>query len=95
MTNFEMVCVTTVQLESLVKRAIKESLEEQQNPPQKEYHSFYLSREEVSKLLKISHSTLYNWIREGKIKAYGLGSKVYFKQSEIETLLVPLKSQKQ
>ena len=44
------------------------------------------------KLLKISPGTLYNWTNQGKIRAYGLGAKIYYRQSEIESLLVPLKT---
>ena len=95
MKNLEMVCVTTKQLENLVKRAVKESLQEEKPFQKKDCQNDYLNREEVIQLLKISPSTLYNWTSQGKVRAYGLGSKVYYKQSEIESLMVPLKNRVQ
>ena len=93
MKNLEMVCVTTEQLENLVKRAVRESLQEE-NPQQKsDRQNDFLNREEVIQLLKISPSTLYNWTTQGKVRAYGLGAKVYYKQSEIESMMVPLKTE--
>jgi predicted DNA-binding transcriptional regulator AlpA len=92
MKKLEMVCVTTEQLESLVKCAVKESFLEG-NPQRKcDRQNDFLNREEVMKLLKISPGTLYNWTNQGKIRAYGLGAKIYYRQSEIESLLVPLKT---
>ena len=93
MKNLEMVCVTTEQLENLVKRAVRESLQEEKPILGKDCKSDYLNREEVIQLLKISPSTLYNWTTQGKVMAYGLGSKVYYKHSEIESLMVPLKTE--
>lgn len=50
----------------------------------------YLTRTEVSELLKCDLSTVHNWTKKGKLKAYGLGNRVYYKRSEIENGLLPL-----
>lgn len=50
----------------------------------------YLTRAEVAKILKCDLSTVHNWTVKGKIKAYGLGGRVYYKRSEIESVLVPI-----
>ncbi|AWV96713.1 helix-turn-helix domain-containing protein [Arcticibacterium luteifluviistationis] len=42
-----------------------------------------LSREETAKLLQINLSTLWSWTKKGKLTSYGIGSKVYYKYSEI------------
>ena len=42
-----------------------------------------LTRNETAKLLKISLSTLWHWSKDGRLKAYGLGNRVYYKKSEI------------
>ncbi|SDE48431.1 helix-turn-helix domain-containing protein [Riemerella columbipharyngis] len=44
----------------------------------------YLTRKEVCELLDINLSTLHRWMKKGKITAYGLGNRVYFKRKEIE-----------
>ena len=50
----------------------------------------YLSRIEVKNLLKIDLSTLWSWTKKGKLKAYGIGNRVYYKRSEIEANLIPI-----
>lgn len=42
-----------------------------------------LSREETSKLLKVSFTTLFNWNRNGKLEAKKLGNKVFYLKSEV------------
>ncbi|WP_228850795.1 helix-turn-helix domain-containing protein [Aegicerativicinus sediminis] len=51
----------------------------------------YLTRHEVTKLLKISLATLHNWTNKGYLKAYQIGGRVYYKHSEIESSLTELK----
>lgn len=50
----------------------------------------YLTREEVSKLLKISLSTIHNWNKEGILQPYQIGGRVYFKASDIESSMIKL-----
>lgn len=42
-----------------------------------------LTREETCKFLKIDSSTLWAWTNKGKVKAYGIGSRRYYKRSEL------------
>lgn len=44
---------------------------------------FLLSRRETWELLKINESTLNRWVKSRKLIPHYLGSKVYFKRSEI------------
>jgi excisionase family DNA binding protein len=50
----------------------------------------YLTRNEVSELLKVDLSTVHNWTKRGKLKSMGIGSRVYYKRSEVEQALQPL-----
>jgi excisionase family DNA binding protein len=50
----------------------------------------YLTRNEVADLLKCDLSTLHNWVKKGKLKPYGIGSRIYFKRNEIDEVLIPL-----
>jgi excisionase family DNA binding protein len=50
----------------------------------------YLTRNEVSELLKCDLSTLHNWVKKGKLTPYGIGNRIYFKRSDIENTLVCL-----
>ena len=54
-----------------------------------------LTRNEVSKLLKCNLGTLHNWVKKGKLMPYGIGNRVYFKCSEIESVLIPLGKEKE
>lgn len=73
-------------LKSIIRAEIQK-LEEVINLPQQED---YLSRKSVAKMLQVDLSTLHNWVKRGKLKSYGIGSRVYFKRTEVEQALKPL-----
>lgn len=47
----------------------------------------YLTRNEVKKLFQVSFPTIHNWTNKGIIKPYHVGKKVYYKRSELESVL--------
>lgn len=51
----------------------------------------YLSRSEVARLLKITTATLDRWTDQGKLKRYGLGARIFYKRSEVESSLIWIK----
>ena len=50
----------------------------------------YLTREEVSELLKISLSTIHNWTKRGILQPYQIGGRVYYKARDIESSMIKL-----
>lgn len=54
----------------------------------------YLTRKEVSELLKCDLSTLWLWSKKGKLKPYGIGNRTYYKRNEIELAIVDLSRKK-
>ena len=52
------------------------------DPPQ------YLTRKELSEVLKVSVVTLIDWDKKGIIKPYRLGNLVRYKRGEIEQALI-------
>lgn len=52
----------------------------------------YLTRNELKDLLKVDLSTIYHWTKKGKLKAYSIGHRVYYKRHEVEQILLPLNS---
>lgn len=54
----------------------------------------FLTRTEVSELLKCDLSSVHNWTVKGKLKAYGIANRVYYKRSELEEAIIPLSSKK-
>lgn len=61
-------------------------------PQKQEIQSDYLSRKEVSKLLKITLPTLHDWTKQGILKSYKIGTRVLYKETEVKQTLerVPL-----
>ena len=43
--------------------------------------------EDTTAFLRINRSTLWKWTKERKVTAYRIGSKKYYKRSEVQTVL--------
>ncbi len=69
-------------------RAIVEKVISEFNSKQEEK---LLSSKEVCSILRISIPTLRSYCKAGKINKLMVGSKVYFKKSEIDNAIVQLK----
>jgi predicted DNA-binding transcriptional regulator AlpA len=69
-----------------VKGIIKEALK---NLTPKEPDSL-ISRKEASEYFGVDLSTIHNWSKSGKLKPFGIGSRVYFKMSDIEKSLIAI-----
>ena len=50
----------------------------------------YLTRKEVSKILKVSLVTLSDWNKKGVLKPYRLGNLIRYKTTEIEESLIAI-----
>jgi len=50
----------------------------------------YLTRNEVTELLKISLPTLWRWTKENKLQSYFIGSRVLYKTDEVHNSLTRL-----
>tara|TARA_B100000809_G_C14994134_1_gene479089 strand:- start:383 stop:664 length:282 start_codon:yes stop_codon:yes gene_type:complete len=50
-----------------------------------------LTRTETCKYLQIDSSTLWAWTNKGKVFAYGIGNRRYYKKAELLESLKPLK----
>ena len=50
-----------------------------------------LTREQACEFLQINSSTLFHWQNKGKVQAYGIGSRRYYKKAELLECLTPLK----
>lgn len=64
----------------------------QQPPPVQIEGVNLLTRQEACDFLKIDSSTLWHWTNKGKVKAYGIANRRYYKKSELLECLKPLKS---
>lgn len=70
-------------LEAIEQCLIELKHEFQPNEPEE-----LMTRNEVADYLKISTTTLWHWTNKGRLIAYGIGARVYYKRSEIEKSLI-------
>ncbi|MDP3352975.1 MAG: helix-turn-helix domain-containing protein [Flavobacteriaceae bacterium] len=80
------------QLQEMIDTSIKNGIQNQQKEFQfKNEQEELLTREETCQFLKIDSSTLWAWTNKGKVKAYGIGARRYYKRSELMECLTLLK----
>ncbi|WP_340114856.1 helix-turn-helix domain-containing protein [Maribellus mangrovi] len=83
--------VTPEQLQQAIIDGVKEQLDELKKNFQLKEPTEFLTRNEVKDMLKVDLTTIWNYTNKGKLKAYGIGNRVYYKRNEVEAALKPLK----
>ena len=84
--------LTVEQLQQLIGTSVRNGIQELQKELQSKDNSEELmTRDETCKFLKIDSSTLWAWTNNGKVKAYGIGTRRYYKKTEIMECLTLLK----
>ncbi|MBP0903557.1 helix-turn-helix domain-containing protein [Mariniflexile gromovii] len=73
-------------------KALKNELKEIKDNFKPKEQSIYLSRKEVSTMLKIDVSSCHNWTKKGILQAYQIGGRVYYKREEVEAAIVKLQN---
>lgn len=92
MTNS--ILLQNVSLESLtdlIKEGVKSQLDDFKNNLNTHNPDELLTREQTCEMLQIDSSTLWHWTNKGKVKAYGIGNRRYYKKAELIECLTPLK----
>lgn len=82
--------VSPEELHNIVIDGVKTCLKDLGRYLQPKQDNDLLTREEAAKKLKISISTLNNWVSKGILQTYGIGGRVYLKNNEIEQAIVQL-----
>lgn len=77
------------ELEHLIDHSVEKAISRFQSTPQ-EPKEDYLTRQETADFLKIDLSTLYHWTKKGKLVSFGLGGRVYYRRSQVESALKPI-----
>ncbi len=90
MENIQFIQTTPERLKEEIIKGVEERLERLEKNFQPKKPIELLTRNEVKDLLKVDLSTIHNWTKKGKLKAYGIGNRVYYKRHEIEANLTPL-----
>lgn len=74
----------------ILDKKISEKTKPKQEKTLKDPLSEYVSKKEMIGKLA-SASTLWHWERKGKIKAYGIGGKRYYRREDVENLFKEMK----
>ncbi len=82
---------TPDELEERIYNRFKKDFENLKNHYQPKEPVEFLTRNEVRDLLKVDLSTVWGWTKKGKLKSYGIAGRVYYKRSEVEAAIQPLK----
>lgn len=91
MEKIQFIQVTPEQLQEAIIKGVKTHLDELKKDFQPREPNEYLTRQETADLLKVDLSTIHNYTKQGKLNAYGIGHRVYYKRKEVENAIVKLK----
>lgn len=78
-------------LTELIKEGVKSQLDNFKKDLQTHNPDELLTREQTCEFLQIDSSTLWHWTNKGKVTAYGIGNRRYYKKAELLECLKPLK----
>jgi len=79
-------------LTQLIKEIVRSQLEDFKETLNTHNPDELLTREETYNFLKIDSSTLWHWTNKGKVIAYGIGNRRYYKKEELLNSLIQLTS---
>jgi hypothetical protein len=74
--------LTIEELEQLISKSVNQSIQglnQIQNDPAEDL----IKGPEAREILKVSRTTLHNYVQEGRINSYQLGSRVFYSRKEI------------
>lgn len=83
--------LNTSDLTKLIKEGVKSQLEDFKKTFNTHNPDELLTREQTCKFLQIDSSTLWHWTNKGKVIAYGIGNRRYYKRAELIECLTRLK----
>lgn len=89
--NNSLVILTPEAILEIVKNGVKSQLEDLKELLQNDSKIELLTREQACQFLQIDSSTLWAWTNKGKVIAYGIGNRRYYKKSELLESLQQLK----
>ena len=90
MEKIQFIETSPQELQNQITASVKTQLEEFLKIYQPQQPKEYLSRRNVADMFGIDISSVNNWAKSGKLRALGIGGRVYFLRSEVEASLQPL-----
>lgn len=90
MQTVQFIQTTPEQLQTEITAGVKRQLDEFLQHFKPATPAEYLTRQQVAAMFDVDLSTIHNWCKSGKLNPLGIGSRVYFLRSDIESSLIPL-----
>ncbi len=90
MKNSILVQLSPEELTELIKESLKSQIEDIKSELFQNDPDELLTREEACKYFQIDSTTLWHWTKKGKVVAYGIGNRRYYKKAELLESLTPL-----
>lgn len=90
-TNIQFIQTTPEQLAHLITESVKNQLKELKMALNQQDEDVLMTRAQACEFLQIDSSTLWHWTNKGKVTAYGIANRRYYKKAELLKCLIPLK----
>lgn len=90
--TLQFIQTTPQELSELINEGVKSIIEDFKNSLSPQNSDELLTREQTCKFLNIDSSTLWHWTNKGRVKAYSIVNRRYYKKSELLEALKPVKS---
>ena len=84
--------VSPERLTELIEDGIKSQIKDLKKEISTHDPNELLTRTETCKYLQIDSSTLWHWTNKGKVIAYGIGNRRYYKKGELLKCLIPIRN---
>ena len=79
--------VTPADLREFALAIAKEIMDNAPTVKEERQQEAYLSNDEVAAKLGVSKNTLWRWNRDGYLKPFKVGKKLFYKSSDVESLM--------
>ena len=88
--TIQLIQITPEELQNKIIEGVKAEIDSLKKEFQPKEPTEYLTRNQVRDLLQINLSTVHNLTKRGKLKAWAIGGRVYYKRNEVESAIKPL-----
>lgn len=90
MAKLQLIEVTPDEIVARITTSVDRKLDDFLKHYQPKQPNEYLTKRQVADLFNVDISTVHSWAKSNKIFPLGLGSRVYFLRSQIDSCLIPL-----
>lgn len=88
--TLQFIQISPEQFQESIISGVKSELEKLKSEFEPKQSTEFLTRNQVKELLDVDLSTVHNWTKKGKLQAYGIAGRVYYKRQEVEQALKPI-----